>query len=1120
VDVPGALAGQEYKYVLTNTSVNGVLWKRDARSRKVVNSAGNSIVYPPTNFNWNGDSYAAPALNGTVIYEMHAGTFNAPSGTPGKFGDAINKLDHLRALGVNAVQVMPIAEFAGDLSWGYNPADLHAVESAYGGPDQFKDFVKACHARGIAVILDVVHNHYGPSDNSVWQYDGWSSGGYGGIYFYNVAGKCCTTWGDTRPNFSEPEVRNFIKGSITMWLDECHVDGFRWDTPNAMIYYDGGSLPEAQTLLQEINAMMGAQYPGKIRIAEDERYGNGFDSEWSVGFHNDLKYQLTLTSDASRSMAAVGGLVNFGYHTERVIYTESHDTVGDLNNNERLPKSIDPSDPTSIWARKRSLMGAAITLASPGIPMLFEGQEMLDDYPFSNYTAMRWDRTNTYRGIVRAYRDLIRLRRNLPGGTEGLKGANVNVYRMDDVNKVLAFHRWSSHGVGDDTVVIANFSAVKWTNNAYQVEFPYNGTWYSRFNSDSTNYSADFGNIGPAQVVASGGAAFVDMGMYSVQVFSRQPAALTGVATFDPPNPDECVDVTVTYDADGGPLSNASPVYLYIAHDNWKDILQTNMTSGGNGTWTYTYSIPDGSAEINCAFNNGAGVWDNNYTANWNLPVSNCTNGTPAAVLLSANPPQGCGNVVISYRPRHGVLQDATNIFIHIGRNGWQDILSPDPKMTNPAAGLWTFDYDIPYDTRRINFVFNNGAGTWDNNNGVDYSATVLNCATGEESDITLVYGVPVISGDPAAPGDQNNVGDRMDLNREGGRAVRTDLGGFGDLGLLYANYDASNLYVGAVGCNVAGSNNAIIVFLDVDTRTENAVNLWGRSGAPQGLDYLHNVWFETPMDIAILVGDEYGDGQYPNFGLGNGYDFGQGVFYLGAASFPTVPGARLSQFDGTGTNATTAADGDGNRLTDRWEASIPWSSLDAAGFHAITSCVIAGVVASDGTSGDNRYLSSNYLGVNADNGGNFDPAGNFGAGYVVHLWGVPVNLVPSDSDGDGIANGWELLYYGGKTNATAHAFSDGDPWTDLEEYFAGTDPFRADSLFGDAVAVAGSSVLQFFMDASVPTRFYDVYSRSNLLTGAWLPLGLSAPGNGGLLTLVITNTAESAFYRSGVKVP
>ena len=132
--------------------------------------------------------------------------------------------------------------------------------------------------------------------------------------------------------------------------------------------------------------------------------------------------------------------------------------------------------------------------------------------------------------------------------------------------------------------------------------------------------------------------------------------------------------------------------------------------------------------------------------------------------------------MVISYRPRHGVLQDATNIFIHIGRNGWQDILSPDPKMTNPAAGLWTFDYDIPYDTRRINFVFNNGAGTWDNNNGVDYSATVLNCATGEESDITLVYGVPVISGDPAAPGDQNNVGDRMDLNREGGRAVRTDL--------------------------------------------------------------------------------------------------------------------------------------------------------------------------------------------------------------------------------------------------------------------------------------------------------------------------------------------------------
>ncbi|MCK7493864.1 MAG: alpha-amylase family glycosyl hydrolase [Comamonadaceae bacterium] len=110
------------------------------------------------------------------------------------------------SLGVNVVQVMPVAEFAGDYSWGYNPAHVFAVESAYGGPDAFKTFVKACHQRGLAVVLDVVYNHFGPSDLDLWRFDGWSENDKGGIYFYNDD-RSSTPWGDTRPDYGREAVR-------------------------------------------------------------------------------------------------------------------------------------------------------------------------------------------------------------------------------------------------------------------------------------------------------------------------------------------------------------------------------------------------------------------------------------------------------------------------------------------------------------------------------------------------------------------------------------------------------------------------------------------------------------------------------------------------------------------------------------------------------------------------------------------------------------------------------------------------------------------------------------------------------------------------------------------------
>jgi 1,4-alpha-glucan branching enzyme len=182
-DVNFVYAGTQYKFVITGPA--GTIWKNDARARQVTNSVGNSVVVNHSAFNWTTPNFQIADWNKLVIYELHIGTFGqTPDGVlPANFDEARAKLDHLVDLGVNAVQVMPIAEFPQGISWGYNPSFPYAIESAYGTPTDFKEFVDAAHARGIAVFSDLVFNHLGPTDLDLWQYDGWSQNNGGGIFF-------------------------------------------------------------------------------------------------------------------------------------------------------------------------------------------------------------------------------------------------------------------------------------------------------------------------------------------------------------------------------------------------------------------------------------------------------------------------------------------------------------------------------------------------------------------------------------------------------------------------------------------------------------------------------------------------------------------------------------------------------------------------------------------------------------------------------------------------------------------------------------------------------------------------------------------------------------------------
>jgi len=507
--VEHAKDGDEYKYVLKTPS--GELLRNDPYARALTNSVGNSIVYNNTSFDWGSVQFDMPTWNKLVIYELHIGTFNVKTkGKPGDFYSAIEKLPYLKDLGINAVEIMPPFEFPGGFSWGYNPSYPFAIESEYGGPDAFKAFVKAAHEQGIAVILDVVYNHFGPTDMDLWQFDGWSENGKGGIYFYNDW-KSETPWGDTRPDYGRPEVRQYIRDNALMWLEEYRVDGLRMD----MIVYmrnvhgdesEGSVLTDGLTLLQWINGEVVAKFPWKITIAEDlhrldsvtnglDSYeGLGFGAQWDADFVHPVRKALIAQNDENRNMDSILAALMRQYSGnafKRIVYTESHDEVA--NGQSRVAEEIASSDVNNWYSKKRASLGIAMVLTSPGIPMIFQGHELLEDKWFSDTDPIDWKRVKKFNGFVKLHRDLIELRLNYNNNTEGLSGQNTHVIRVDNEKKIIAYNRFQNVVKGDVTLVILNFSDNGYTD--YRIGFAEPGLWKIRFNSDWDGYDKDFGDF-------------------------------------------------------------------------------------------------------------------------------------------------------------------------------------------------------------------------------------------------------------------------------------------------------------------------------------------------------------------------------------------------------------------------------------------------------------------------------------------------------------------------------------------------------------------------------------------------------------------------------------------------
>jgi 1,4-alpha-glucan branching enzyme len=363
--------------------------------------------------------------------------------------------------------------------------------------------------RGIAVIADVVYNHLGVSAGDMWQFDGWSANGHGGIYFYNDERRM-TGWGETRFDYGRGEVRQYLRDNALRWLEGRFVDGLRWDSVGSIRNVNdhnndpANDLPDGWSLMQWINSLIAQRQPWKISIAEDLKDnewitrnagtgGAGFNTQWGSAFLWTMRGALIGSSDAERDMSAVSGVIGQTYNNDafqRVIFTESHDA--DSNGAQRLPEMIRPGWADSPYSKKRSTLGAAVVLTAPGIPMLFMGQEFLSWGYFDSEIPLDWSQVDRFPGIVQLYRDLIHLRRNWFNNTRGLRGQHTNVHHVNNSDKVIAFHRWDQGANGDDVIVVANFGDRGYTN--YSLGFPRGGQWQVRFNSNWNGYDPAFDN--------------------------------------------------------------------------------------------------------------------------------------------------------------------------------------------------------------------------------------------------------------------------------------------------------------------------------------------------------------------------------------------------------------------------------------------------------------------------------------------------------------------------------------------------------------------------------------------------------------------------------------------------
>ncbi|HEX2078478.1 MAG TPA: alpha-amylase family glycosyl hydrolase [Longimicrobium sp.] len=558
---PGVDEGTPYRFWTAGPGGDG--YHRDPRARELElrEDPPACLVRGPDDYPWHDGGFRPPPFHELILYQLHIGVFYAVRDgrdvrprRVSKFLDVLDRLEYLAALGVNAIQPLPVVEWQGTRSRGYNNTDFFSPEMDYAlDPEelppylervnallrkkgrselraenlhsqvnQLKAMVDLCHVYGIAVIADVVYNHAGSpfGEESMRFFDEPAAQGGEDADQYFIAGM---GWAGGRIfDYREPEVRQFIIDNARLLLDEYHVDGFRYDEARVIRNNDGAGF------LRDLTATLRYHRPGAIQIAEwwdgdratpvlqDER-GLGFDAAMDDRFRIAMRDVLRAASRGQGEYVELDRLKEsldvppaYPAAWRASTHLENHDLVDEDREKKeeiqpRIPALANPADPRGWYARSRSRVATALLLTTRGIPMLFMGQEFLERKPWHNNPdeaewLISWagvDEPGPKGDFLRFTRDLVWLRRRLPA----LCGEELRVFHLHSGNRVIAYHRWLE-GEGRDVVVAASLNESSWYG--YRIGFPWPGRWTEVFNSDF------YDGLPNPQVVGNGGGVTAD----------------------------------------------------------------------------------------------------------------------------------------------------------------------------------------------------------------------------------------------------------------------------------------------------------------------------------------------------------------------------------------------------------------------------------------------------------------------------------------------------------------------------------------------------------------------------------------------------------------------------------
>ena len=528
---PGLKDGDQYLFYVNGIGTTN--YKRDPRGRALTFlprfPGSNCVLRDPSRFPWHKTAFRPPAFNDTLIYQLHVGTYLVPSGSnDGSFLDVIGKIPYLAALGINALEAMPVQEFQTEFSLGYNGTDYYSPENQYGEADetklqtylnavnavlvqagqppysgidvlrgadsQLRALVDVCHVYGIAVFLDLVYNHAGggfDENSPLWFTDRMPYGNANdSLYFTDqgwAGGQVFAFWNDG--------VKQFLIDNAKFFYQEYRIDGIRFDEVSVMDRFGGWQTCQylTETLRTEKpEAILVAEYwpVNDFVVKSPSSGGAGFDATWHDGLRNTVRAALGAASIGASSPVEMdsiaGAIANDGLDDRwrAVTCLEDHDIVY-TGRSPRIAKLSDSNNSRSWYARSRSRFAMGLLMTSPGIPLIFMGQEFLEDKQWSdtpNSANEIWwqgldSEDKSMSDFLRFTRDLISFRKSQPG----LRGEGFGIIHVHNDNRVLAFHRWVE-GVGYDVVVVTSLREYNWYN--YSIGFPRGGAWREVFNSD------------------------------------------------------------------------------------------------------------------------------------------------------------------------------------------------------------------------------------------------------------------------------------------------------------------------------------------------------------------------------------------------------------------------------------------------------------------------------------------------------------------------------------------------------------------------------------------------------------------------------------------------------------